>query len=64
MAAVDMYASMPPSSAHKIMQAIGVLLAVAIGTRIAAGFLMPLVPGLVAMALLAGIVWFLFRRSH
>lgn len=64
MAAVNMYGAMPPSSSHKVMQAIGVLLVVAIGTRIAAELLSPLVPGLTAIALLAGIAWFLFRRSH
>ena len=48
----------------KIMQAVGVLVAVAVGAHIAAELLTPLVPGLIAVALLAGIAWFLFGRHH
>lgn len=49
------------SAPYKIMQTVGVLLVVAIGVRIAAGFLMPMVPVLVVLVGLTVIYSLIFR---
>jgi len=47
---------------QKILQALTLLLFVAVGARAAADMLAPLVPVLVALLTLAAIFWFIFRR--
>ncbi len=47
---------------QKIFQSLALVLLVALGARVAADILAPLVPTLVVLLLLVTLVWFLFRR--
>jgi hypothetical protein len=59
-----MNAPSPHGTRTKLLEAIGVLLVVAFGTRIASGLLTPLIPSLFVMAMLGGVTWYLFSRRH
>lgn len=52
----------PEGWAKRAGGALVLLVGIAIGARVVLGLLSPLIPGLIAMVLLAGIAWFLFRR--
>jgi FtsH-binding integral membrane protein len=47
---------------QKVFQALALLLLVALGARVAADVLAPLVPVLVVLVLLSTVIWFVFRR--
>jgi hypothetical protein len=51
-----------PSWRQKIVQALVLLLLIALGARVAANLLAPLVPGLIIMMLLIAIFWLVIGR--
>lgn len=52
----------PGSWGQKLLQALVLVLVVALASRVAAELLEPLVPTLVVLVLLAAIFWFVLRR--
>jgi len=54
----------PSSWRQKTLQALALLLLVALGARVAADLLAPLVPGLVVLLLLCAIGWFVLGRRR
>jgi len=52
----------PGSWGQRIFQALVLVVLVALGARVAADILEPLVPALVVLVLLGAIFWLLFRR--
>jgi hypothetical protein len=54
----------PTSLTQRVFAALVLLLAVALGARVAADLLAPLVPGLVVLVLLCTIGWFIFVRRR
>jgi len=51
----------PASWSQRVLTALVLLLAVALGARVSAELLAPLVPALVVLVLLYAIGWFIFR---
>jgi hypothetical protein len=54
----------PAGWRQKVFQAVLLLLVVALGARVAANLLAPIVPGLVVIAMLCGIGWFILGRRR
>lgn len=54
----------PTSWSQRVFAALVLLLAVALGARVAADLLAPLVPALVVLVLLCAIGWFIFVRRR
>lgn len=52
----------PAGWRQRVFSALALLLAIALGARVAADLLAPLVPAIVVMVLLLGIGWFVFGR--
>jgi len=58
---VNMY---PTSWGQRLVSALVLLLAVALGARVAAELLAPLVPALVVLVLLCGVFWIIIGRRR
>jgi len=58
---VNMY---PTSWRQRLVSALLLLLAVALGARVAAELLAPLVPALVVLVLLCGVFWIILGRRR
>ncbi len=54
----------PANWRHRVLQALVLLLVVALGARVAADLLAPLIPLIVVAVLLAAICWFVLRRRY
>ena len=54
----------PTGWRQRIFQALALLLIVALGARIAANLLAPIVPVLVVSTVIGSILWILFSRRH
>jgi hypothetical protein len=54
----------PAGWRQRVLSALVLLLAIALGARVAANLLAPLVPGLVILLLLIGLWWFLLGRRR
>jgi hypothetical protein len=54
----------PVSWRQRITQALVLLLVIALGARVAADLLAPLVPGLVVLLVLAALLWFVIGRRR